>query len=70
MKSGEEAVYVLIDRMNEIGIDYMIVGSLSSNAYGIARATKDADFVIQTTEEKRLVLLRTLPPGFVIDGQR
>ena len=32
MKSGEEAVYLLIDRMNEVGIDYMIVGALSSNA--------------------------------------
>ncbi len=69
MKSGEEAVYLLIDRMNEVGIDYMIVGALSSNAYGIARATKDADFVIQTTEEKRHVLLRSLPPDFVIDDQ-
>ena len=69
MKSGEDAVYLLIDRMNEVGIDYMIVGSLSSNAYGIARATKDADFVIQTSEEKRLVLLRSLPSGFVIDEQ-
>ena len=46
MKSGEEAVYFLLDRMNEIGVDYMIVGSFSSNAYGVARATKDADFVV------------------------
>ena len=43
MKTGEEAVYMLIDRMNEIGIDYMIVGSFSSNAYGLARATKEPD---------------------------
>ena len=57
MKSGEEAVYFLLDRMNEIGVDYMIVGSFSSNAYGIARATKDADFVVQTTEDKRRQLM-------------
>jgi len=69
MKSGEEAVYLLIDRMNEIGVDYMIVGSFSSNAYGLARATKDADFVIQTTEDKRLALMRSLPSDFVIDDQ-
>ena len=43
--------------------------ALEEIAYGIARATKDADFVIQTTEEKRLVLLRSLPPDFVIDDQ-
>lgn len=69
MKSGEEAVYLLIDRMNEIGVDYMIVGSFSSNAYGLARATKDADFVIQTTEDKRLALMRSLPSDFVIDDE-
>lgn len=69
MTTGEEAVYLLIDRMNEIGVDYMIVGSFSSNAYGLARATKDADFVIQTTEDKRRALMQSLPPDFVVDDQ-
>jgi hypothetical protein len=69
MKTGEEAVYLLIDRMNEIGVDYMIVGSFSSNAYGLARATKDADFVIQTTEEKRRALMQSLPSDFIVDDQ-
>lgn len=69
MKTGDEAVYFLLDRMNELGIDYMIVGSFSSNAYGIARATKDADFVIQTTEDKRAALMRSLPKDFQVDDQ-
>jgi hypothetical protein len=46
MKSGEEAVAVLLDSMNSLKLDYMVVGSFSSNRYGVPRATKDADFVL------------------------
>lgn len=69
MKYGEEAVWLLIDRLNEIGADYMIVGSFSSNAYGIARSTKDADFVVRIDEPVRRKLLAGLPADFEIDGQ-
>jgi len=69
MKSGEEAVGILIDRLNEVGIDYMIVGSFSSNAYGLARATKDADFVVEADETKRRALMEALPGDFEIDQQ-
>lgn len=67
--TGEEAVLVVIDGLNQAGVDYMIVGSFSSNAYGIARATKDADFVVQTDELKRRAFLKLLPPDFVVDDQ-
>ncbi len=53
LTTGEEAVCLLLDRMNDLEIEYMVVGSFSSNAYGIARATKDADFVVQTDEDSR-----------------
>ncbi len=69
MKSGEEAVWLLIDRLNELGAAYMIVGSFSSNAYGIARSTKDADFVVHIDEATRRKLLDGLPPEFEIDDQ-
>jgi hypothetical protein len=45
MKTGTEAVVVLVDLLQEVGIDYMLVGSFSSNFYGVARATADADLV-------------------------
>ena len=67
--NGEEAVLLVIDGLNKAGIDYMIVGSFSSNAYGLARATKDADFVIQTGEPQRRAFLETLPSEFVINDQ-
>jgi hypothetical protein len=31
MKQGEEAVSVLLDSLNRLKIDYMVVGSFSSN---------------------------------------
>ena len=47
MKSGEEAVSVLVEILNRLAIDYMVVGSFSSNRYGVPRATKDADLVLK-----------------------
>ena len=69
MKTGEEAVWFLIDRLNELDVAYMIVGSFSSNAYGIARSTKDVDFVLQIDEGTRRKLIGALPVEFEIDEQ-
>ena len=45
--TGDEAVLAVIEALEGLGVGYMLVGSLSSNFYGIPRATQDADFVIQ-----------------------
>ena len=50
MKSGEDAVVALLDILNREGVPYMIVGSFSSNRYGVPRSTHDADFVLGTTD--------------------
>jgi hypothetical protein len=50
MKYGEEAVYALLDLLNEAEVHYMMVGSFSSNAYGEPRATKE-NAEGQTTKE-------------------
>lgn len=46
--NGNDALAVLVAILNRHDIDYMLVGSYSSNAYGIPRATKDADIVVAT----------------------
>lgn len=69
MKSGEEAVEVLLDVLNELGIEYMVVGSFSSNRYGVPRATKGADFVLKIIASEREKLFSILPPVFEIDPQ-
>jgi len=69
VKYGEEAVYALLDLLNGAAIPYMMVGSFSSNAYGEARSTKDADFVVQLEPKTRQMLLRGLPREFEVDWQ-
>lgn len=40
------ATAAVIDALEELGIEYLVVGALSSNAYGIGRSTHDADIVV------------------------
>ncbi len=50
-KDGNEALAELVALLNQHDIAYMLVGSYSSNAYGIPRATKDADLVVATLDK-------------------
>ncbi len=45
--TGDVAVVAVIDALDQAGIPYMVVGSLSSNLYGVPRSTQDADIVVQ-----------------------
>jgi hypothetical protein len=49
--TAEEILNALLDTLNDVKVPYMVVGSFSSNFYGIPRSTKDADIVV------------SLPPG-------
>ncbi len=67
--NAEEAISMLIDGLNESGIDYCIVGSLASNFYGIARSTQDADVVISFRPNEVHALLDALGSDFQRDPQ-
>ena len=69
MKQGEEAVGILLDALNDLGLDYMVVGSFASNRYGVPRATKDADFVLKIVAADRQRLFARLPDAFKVDPQ-
>jgi hypothetical protein len=45
MDQDEFGVYV-IERLRDVGIPYMVVGSYASNMYGEPRATNDIDIVV------------------------
>src|SRR4051794_10562269 len=47
----------------------MVVGSLSSNYYGIPRSSKDADFVIQFDAQLIPSLVASLGSNFRLDPQ-
>lgn len=67
--TSQEAVEVVLGALEELGIPYMLVGSFSSNFYGIPRSTKDADFVIQLGDVSLTTLAERLGPEFTLDPQ-
>lgn len=69
MKTGEDAVATLLDVLNAHGVPYMIVGSFSSNRYGVPRATHDADFVIDAIGKNLRECLDALPEEFHVNPQ-
>lgn len=67
--TSEEATAAVIDTLNLLGIPYMLVGSLSSNFYGIVRSTQDADFVIQLEGFSIGTVVERLGPQFRLEPQ-
>ncbi len=67
--TGTEATTALIKALNASGVPYMVVGSLSSNYYGIARSTRDADFVLEPGSESLSNLIKGLGPEFEFDAR-
>jgi hypothetical protein len=46
----------------ELGLDYMIVGSLASTVHGVARSTQDVDIVVALPRARLTDFLASLPP--------
>jgi hypothetical protein len=67
--TGEEATTAAIDALNELGVPFILVGSFSSNQYGIPRSTKDADFVLQLGDVSILEIARKIAPHIRVDPQ-
>jgi hypothetical protein len=67
--TDREATLAVIDALEALSIPYMVVGSLSSNVYGVPRSTQDADFVIQLGSESLSRLADYLGTAFRLDPQ-
>jgi hypothetical protein len=67
--NGELATATVVAALEELRIDYMLVGSFSTNFYGISRSTRDADIVIQLNEATLADLQHRLGSEFKIDMQ-
>lgn len=59
----------VIDALNLSGSPYMLVGSFSSNLYGIPRSTKDADFVVHLEGDLSPAFYQSLGNDFEIEPQ-
>lgn len=67
--TSEAAVATVIDALEALEVPYMLVGAFSANAYGLARSTKDADFVVDLQAEDLSKFVQRLGPGFSLDPQ-
>ena len=64
-----EAPLNVIDALTAAAVPYMLVGSYSSNFYGIPRSTADADFVIALGEANISDVVQHLHPDLRLDPQ-
>ena len=67
--TSDEATLAIIDLLESQQVPYMVVGSFSSNYYGVPRSTKDADFVIQLEVSAVRPLAEKLGDQFRLDPQ-
>lgn len=51
----------IIERLESLGIAYMLVGSVAALAHGHSRSTQDFDVVIEVRRPQLLALVRSLP---------
>ncbi len=68
MQADDPVLYV-VDALNALAIPFMLVGSYSSNLYGIPRGTEDADFVIELAERPIGPLAALIQDHFKLDSQ-
>jgi hypothetical protein len=67
--TDKDVLLAVIRALDGAGIQYMIVGSLSSNLYGIERSTQDADLVIDAAGVPISSLAGLLPDSLRLDPQ-
>jgi hypothetical protein len=66
---SEQATLRVIAALDALKISYMVVGSLSTNLYGIPRSTKDADFVVQLGSATPGQIASQLGSPFMLEPQ-
>jgi len=65
----QEAAFIVVEVLDALRVPYMLVGSLSSSYFGIARSTKDADFVVQFADKSITDVAAKLGEQFRLDPQ-
>lgn len=63
----EDVLEIVLTKLEECNIPYMITGSFASNVHGVPRATQDADVVIETDRARMKQLIFKLGGEFYAD---
>ena len=64
----EQALSLLTPVLEELGIQYLIVGSLASSVHGVYRATADGDLLVIPAPGLAAKLAAALGPGWYADA--
>jgi len=67
--NSERIAHEVVDILNELGVAYMVTGSIASNVYAVPRSTKDLDVVIEAADEHVAEVARRLGSRFKVDAQ-
>ncbi len=67
--TNQEAALRVIEALESLSVPYMLVGSLSSNAFGIPRSTQDADLVVELGAVSIRQIAERLGKEFELDSQ-
>ena len=67
--TSNQIVLRVIRALDAAQIPYMLVGSFSSNAFGVERSTQDADFVIELGNHSIAAVGQALAPDIRLDPQ-
>lgn len=65
-----QAVLPVIEALERAGVEYAIGGSVASSFSGIARATQDADLVVDLRQPAAAPFISALGPSFYADLER
>ncbi len=60
----------VVQALAELGVEYLVGGSLASSVHGIPRASQDADLVVDLRPEHVAPLVAKLRAAFYIDDER
>ena len=63
----QELLQDCLRRLNQSSIDYMLVGSMASNYWGIPRSTHDIDFVVEYGNDDVDSIVRLFEDDFFIN---
>ena len=58
---------ILIEKLDQQGIPYMLSGSYSSSLHGRPRATNDADIIIAPSEEQLIAFVKSLGDDYYVN---
>lgn len=67
--TAEDVVSTVVDALEGLGVPYMLVGSFSSNLYGVPRSTQDADIVVEMGAVSASQIAQRLGSGFRLAPQ-